>query len=155
MPSNQSIPMPPVAIPATIKKWMWRILIAIAIGAVIALIVSIVHNKDPKREKGATSPPSHSSHAELPLASKPIAEWPTLTLPAKGKVELPTPQPGMHAMVNGDKLLVHTVYRDGHECIRASEGTGADVICPDGAVKVYVSNVMKEPNTISYAYVPK
>jgi len=103
-------------------------------------------------EQSRVSTPA-SRQVEIPLASAPISTWPKIILQPGGKSErIPVP-PGMRAMVDGSRLCVHTVYSDGHECVRASEGEGSGTVCPDGQVTgAYVTNEAKETNIVSYAF---
>jgi len=96
------------------------------------------------------------SQARIPLTSDPGATWPKLTLPPKigGRVSIPL-EPGKNAEIDGDNLRVHSVYSDGHECVRASEGEGSGTVCPSGGVtETYVTNKIAKEHVIRYAYAP-
>ncbi|OGG93963.1 hypothetical protein A2609_02365 [Candidatus Kaiserbacteria bacterium RIFOXYD1_FULL_47_14] len=96
---------------------------------------------------------ANTTSTTIPLASAPIAEWPTLTIPAAGKLELIAPPHGMHVMVYGHNANLHTVYADGHESVIPIESDGSN---PDGpVVKEYLTNRVNEINIVSVAYSTK
>ena len=151
------------------NHWLWILILA---GIIAILIVRIFSGKTATTLQavlwvavfmllicfptwngivGTSNTPQASSRSEIPLASAPVSTWTKVVLPLGGKENIPVPS-GMRAMVSGSKLRVHTVYADGNECVRASEGAGSDTVCPGQGIGVYVSNAANETNIISFAY---
>lgn len=151
--TNKIIPSSQVVPSSDVRKWVPRVVIALAVIITIAIIASVVHKHNAQKQLSARP----SSRSEIPLASAPLAEWPRLTLPATvgGRVDIPV-HPGKRPLINGDQVRIHSVYRDNTECIRASEGDESNVLCNRGnAVAVYVTNKIASENMISYAYEEK
>lgn len=114
--------------------------------AVLGLLVGVrIYTWWSAKEKSFVSP------IVIP-ATKPVTEWPTVTLAPgerSGHIALPN---GMHHMrVSGTKYRAYTVYQGGREC--STFGTER---CPDGKIEYYyIVNDAPGEDTISYAFVPK
>jgi len=137
-----------------INKGLKWIGIVVAIATVVAVVSLGV--RDLPHEELLKQVVSHVK--EIPLASSPQSSWPTLAIPAKGKLELiphlysqyPAARvAGMRVKVTGskDSFRLHIVYADGNECVIPDEACASD-----GLVGMYVTNELSEINLISYAF---
>ena len=133
----------------TAAKTLQNILTTVA----ISLLVLGLFTSQCSGPRTVPATQANTTSTTIPLASAPIAEWPTLTIPAAGKLELIAPPHGMHVMVYGHNANLHTVYADGHESVIPIESDGSN---PDGpVVKEYLTNRVNEINIVSVAYSTK
>lgn len=144
---NKAIPAPKVVVPENTRETILWISTAIAIIVAIASIVSIA--RAPRHVAATYMAPKQPN---IPLADRPVHEWPTFTLPPGGKsVRILIPH-GVALTANGHKFRLYTVYRDGRECFTSSGDTQP---CPDGPVVAgYIVNEAQETNIVSYAFLP-
>jgi len=164
--TNKSIPAPTVIVSADIRKWMLRVIIALAIIVTITVIASLIRSQ---REAVPNIPQQHTaSRSEVPRASAlpqnspnlprawnadgsmtDSSKWPRVQVPPHGdSVHVPSVFGG-HIVWGGSGFKIHYVYSDGHECIIGDTSSS----CSDGnIVEGYARNEGDTPLYASYAY---
>ena len=97
---------------------------------------------------GPSTPSTHATRTEVPLASSPQSSWPKLVIPAGGKSELIAVPPGMHIVMNGNNFRVHNVYTDGKDCAFGESCIAGPL------VGNYAKNEAQTTNIVVYAFAP-
>jgi hypothetical protein len=124
-----------------VKKWLRRVMIAIAVIIGIVLIASVARSPEQKQpEKAMLS----MKATAIPLASSPQSSWPKLVIQADGQSYVPRPS-GMHIVTAGLNYTSYAVYGDGHECSFKTS-------CPEGSLGANIRNESTKVNVVSYAY---
>lgn len=137
-----------------VNKYLWWVIV---FSMAIAIAFGIKHEQG---SKDADSAKTGGPRSEIPLVSSPQSSWPTLTIPAKGKVELipylysKYPHArivGMRVQVTGTEgsFRLYIQYANGNKCVIPDE-----VCALDGIVEMSVGNKLSETNIVSYAFAP-
>lgn len=114
------------------------VLMALLVAATVGLFIFVPsHSPKETPPTGAIAAmqalapaPANSCSANVVMADRIQADWPTLTIPANGDSEHIKVCGGLRPRFTNDGYEIHVVYRDAPECIMGDSRPR----CPDGQV---------------------
>lgn len=154
---------------AEVSMWSWDrwIVLPIFFGLVVAIIYLLAEAKLAKTLQWIPilmlgfllfvtpgvawfKAPSQSTSVAtntVPLANKPVAQWPTIVTEPRGRSMVLRVFGNMRPIIGGNGRVVYCVFLDGHEASVSGDR------CPrEGVAQIYALNTLNTKNYLPYAY---